>query len=379
MNGLHLREVLTRVDRDLFIRVQSIIQGGLPLAIPPLKMDMMAAIDPDRSAFLRRNPSAAWVAFRGNRPVGRIMAIHNLDALAKHQDGVGHFGFIEFENDAEVVAALVNRAADWLRARGLAAMRGPFSPSINHETGLLVDGFDSPPAYLMNYAPAYYGPALEAAGFSQEMDIFSFTTSTTPEGQPPAVRTLFERLRSTPGLSIRLLDPKRYREDISTLVEVYNDGWSGNWGSVPMSGAEAQELGDMLRPLIRPEWLMFADYKGQTVGVALQMPDLNEAIRDFGGRLLPFNWARLLRRMRKPTVKNSRMLMLGVRQAFQGRTIGPIAGMLLIDAALRAANENGITSGEIGWVLETNKAILSIVNKFSVTGRKTYRIYGMAI
>lgn len=376
MSDLVLRPVKTRADRDLFICVQSLVQRDLRLAVTPLKMDMIAIIDPQRSAFLKVNPSASWIALRGDRPVGRIMAIHNKDHLARHSDDTGHFGLIEFDDDPMVVAALLEAAGHWLRKQGLCAMRGPFSPSINHETGLLVDGFDSPPAYLMNYAPPYYASALEAAGLRREMDLFSFTIDTAPSSQPASVQKLFERLRQTPDMSIRLLDTRNYRHDISALIDIYNDGWSDNWGAVPMSDAEAQELGTMLRPLIRPEWLMFAEYQGEAIGVALQMPDLNEAIRDFNGKLLPFNWARLLRRVRKPTVRNSRMLMLGVRKAWQGRSAGPIAGMLLIDAALRAANANGITSAEIGWVLETNRAILSVIGKFTVTGKKTYRIYG---
>lgn len=376
MSDLVLRRVKTRSDRDLFIRMQSLVQRHLPLAVTPLKMDMSAIIDPQRSAFLKANPSSAWIALHGGRPVGRIMAIHNKDHLARHGDDTGHFGFIEFEDDSVVVAALLEAAGNWLRGRGLRAMRGPFSPSVNHETGLLVDGFDSPPAYLMNYAPNYYGPALEAAGLRREMDLFSFTTDTTPSSQSENVRKLFERLRQTPDMRIRPLDTRHYRRDISALISIYNDGWSDNWGAVPMSDAEAQELGTMLRPLIRPEWLMFAEYRGKAIGVALQMPDLNEAIRDFDGKLLPFNWVKLLRRVRKPTVRNSRMLMLGVRKDWQGRSAGPIAGMLLIDAALRAANANGITSAELGWVLETNRAILSVIEKFAVTGTKTYRIYG---
>jgi hypothetical protein len=307
------------------------------------------------------------------------MAIHNKDHLARHRDQTGHFGFIEFEDNPHVVTALLEAASSWIAEQGLHAIRGPFSPSINHETGLLVEGFDSAPAYLMNYAPPYYGPALEAAGLKPEMDLFSFTTSTASASQPANLRLLFERLRQTTDIRLRKLDPRNYRHDISMLIDIYNDGWSENWGAVPMSEAEAQELGSLLRPLIRPEWLMFAEYRGEAIGVALQMPDLNEAIRDFGGHLLPFNWAKMLRRVRKPTVRNSRMLMLGVRKDWQRRTVGPIAGMLLIDAAMRAANANGIASAEIGWVLENNRAILSIIEKFNVTGKKTYRIYGKSL
>jgi GNAT superfamily N-acetyltransferase len=379
MSDLSLRPVLSKADRNQFIEVQSLVQQGLPNAVTPLAIDMHAVIDPRQSAFLRENPSAAWIALRGDRPVGRIMAIHDKAHLTRHNDNAGHFGFIEFENDPTIAQALLNQAEAWLRAAGLTTMTGPFSPSVNHETGLLVAGFETPPAYLMNYAPVYYGEVLEAAGLRKLMDLHSFTCSTDLETHPASTRAMFERLRQTKGLRIRNLDVRHYRRDISMMVDIYNDGWSNNWGAVPMSDAEAQDLGTMLRPLIGPEWLMFAEQDGEPIGVALQMPDLNEAIRDFGGRLLPFNWAKLLYRVRKPTVRNSRMLMLGIRKDRQGRSIGPIAAMLLIDAALGAAKKHGIRTAELGWVLETNAAILSVINKFSITGRKTYRVYEKSI
>ena len=379
MPHLEIKPVVTNRDRDAFIAVYRHIYAGNQLARIPLDIDMKSALDPRRSSFLKDNPNAAWLALHDGVPVGRIMVIEDRGHLARHADGVGHFGYLEFIEDSAVLSGLLETASGWLRQRGLQRAMGPLSPSINHETGLLVDGFNSPPAYMMNYAHPYYGPALEAQGFRKVVDLFSFTCTTDRASHPAGVTQLLERIRNKPELRVRTLDPKHYRRDIELLVDIYNDGWSQNWGSVPITTSEAHELGSLLRPLISPHWVNFVELDGEPIAVTLQMPDLNEATADLNGHLLPFGWVKLLHRMRRPTVRNSRMLMLGVRQAWQQRSAGPMAALLLIDASFAAANRTGITTAELGWVLETNKAILAVIDKFAITARKTYRIYEKAI
>lgn len=379
MPDIQIKPVVDARGRDAFISVYRQLYRGDPLARIPLDMDMKAAIDPARSSFLKKNPHAAWLAFVDGKPAGRIMAVRNQAHLARHGDGAGHFGYLEFTRDQGVLEGLLAAAQNWLREQGLSGMTGPFSPSVNHETGLLVDGYQSPPTYMMNYAPPFYREALEQAGFTKAMDIFSYVASTDRNTHPAAVEQMLARIRARPELRLRTLDIKHYRRDIDLLVDIYNDGWSDNWGSVPISTDEAQELGTLLRPLISPHWVNFVEVDGEAIAVTLQMPDLNEAARDLNGKLLPFGWAKLLYRMRRPAVKNSRMLMLGVRQSWQRRSAGTMAALLLIDSSFEAANRAGIETAELGWVLETNQAILSVIEKFATTDRKTYRLYEKAI
>lgn len=375
MDDLEVVKVLDAAARERFIDFALDLYRGDPLAITPLRVDVKSALDPKRSPFLKANDHQAFLAMRGARPVGRIMAIENREHLAVHKDGVGHFGFLEFLPEPGVIAALLEAAAVWLKARGLTMMVGPMSPSINHELGVLIEGADRPPTYMMNYAPPYYDQALQAAGMAKAMDLFSFTASTAAEDQSSSLQRVLDRAREGGRLKLRRLNLKKYREEIELLVDIYNDGWADNWGAVPLSQAEAQSLGTLLRPLIVPEWLTFVEIDGEAMAVVLQMPDLNHAIADLKGHLLPFGWVKLLHRMRRPTVNHSRLLMLGVRRSFQGQSAGPIAALLLLDDSLRVARNHDIKTCEVGWVLETNKAILSVLGKFNVGGRKTFRIY----
>ena len=107
-----------------------------------------------------------WLAFRGERPVGRISAQVDHLHLERYGDATGHFGFLDAEDDAEVFEALFEAAEDWLKARGMRRVTGPFSLSINDESGLLVEGFETPPYMMMGHAPRYYGPTGRGAGLS---------------------------------------------------------------------------------------------------------------------------------------------------------------------------------------------------------------------
>ena len=56
----------------------------------------------------------------------------------------------------------------------MTAWRGPVNPSLNYTCGLLVDGFDSPPTFLMTYNPPYYAALIEACGFAKAQDLYAY-------------------------------------------------------------------------------------------------------------------------------------------------------------------------------------------------------------
>jgi len=370
-----IRKLVTRDDYRTFVECQYELQKDLPRFIPPLRSSMHEAVDPAKSAFLQENESAAWIASRDGRAVGRIMAVVNRSYLDRHRSGKGHFGFLEAVDDPLVFAALLGTAADWLRQRGLAGMIGPFSPSVNHETGLLVQGLEAPPVYGMNYAPAYYAARLEELGMKPAMDLFSFNCTTDEDAMPPQLRRLVGKAMASGEFRLRPLRMLRFWREIDLLVSIYNDGWADNWGSSPMSRAEGRELGRMLLPLVSRHWVYFVEYRGAPIAVALHLPDLNQAIADLKGNLLPFGWLKLVYRMRAPTVAGARLMLLGVERQWQRNSVGPTAVLLLIDNMLRLARTHGIKQAEVGWILETNRAILAIAERLPLAGRKMYRLY----
>lgn len=373
--ALHVRRVGDKADYHAFVDCQFAVQGALPNFIPPLRSSILQAVEPKRSAFLRENESAAWVAFRDGQAIGRIMAIVNRAYLQRYGDNKGHFGFLEAIDEPMLFETLLSAAAEWLSERGLSGMIGPFSPSVNHETGLLVEGFDKPPVYGMNYAPPYYGERLEALGMKPAMDLFSFSCETGKKTMPADLQRLVTRAHASGEFRLRPMRMRNYWSEIDLLISLYNDGWLDNWGSTPMSRAEGRELGRMLLPLVSRHWVYFVEYRGEPVAVALHMPDLNQAIADLDGGVLPFGWLKLIYRMRRPTVTGGRLMLLGVKRQWQKNSVGPMAALLLIDNMLRLASDNGIETAEVGWILQTNRAILAIAQRLPLQGRRTYRLY----
>src|SRR5258705_2696774 len=176
--ALEIRPVRTRRDMKAFIRAAVRAQGANPQWAQALDMEAHEFFDPKHSSFAKENEMQCFVALRDGEPVGRITATVNKAYLAKHKDATGHFGFIEAIDDREVFGALLDAAGNFLKARGLNRMAGPFSASINHEAGLLIEGFEHPHMVRTNYAPPYYARQLEALGFTKAMDFIAFGMDT---------------------------------------------------------------------------------------------------------------------------------------------------------------------------------------------------------
>ena len=203
--ALEIRPVRTRRDMNAFIRAAFRAQGHNPRWAPALDMEAHEFFDPKHSPFAKENEIECYVALRDGEPVGRIAAIVNRAHLAYRKDQTGHFGFIEAIDERNVFAALTDEASRFLASRGLTRIMGPFSASINHEVGLLIQGFDETHMVRTNYAPPYYARHLEALGFAKAMDLIAFETKTDA-----TIDEKLERIRSRR----RTMEGSRRSEDL---------------------------------------------------------------------------------------------------------------------------------------------------------------------
>ena len=373
---IEVRPVTTRRDYSDFLRVPHIVQGHDPNWVPPLTLER-------RLHFSHRNPYFAhaeacyFVAYDDRRPVGRISA--QIDELAQPGEArdIGHFGCLE-ARDAETVSALAGTAEGWLADRGIAKLQGPFSLSINDEVGLLVEGFDTPPRMLMNYAPPWYAEALAAAGYTKAKDIFAYRFD-GDRPLPDRAAWLADQAETTAGLVERPMDPSRFREELRTVVSIFNDAWSENWGFIPMTEAEAAAMTDNMRPLIRPDMVRFVERDGEPVAMVVALPDLHDAIADFEGRLLPLNWARLVYRLKTGRFRGARVLLMGVRKAHRRGLLGGAVAALLVSRLHAAARAYGFHEVELSWVLEDNKPIRALIETLGGEAYKRYRIFEKAL
>jgi hypothetical protein len=373
-------EVLPVNDKAMlrrFIRVPSDVHKHDAAWITPLTMEREEAFSPKDNEFLRRAEVRFWIARRDGRDVGRISA--QIDPLAQRPEAerVGHFGCLSADNDARVFAALVGAAEDFLSSRHVTRVLGPFSLSINEEMGLLVDGFNTPPMMLMGHDPPYASAQLEALGYRKEKDTFAYLLDVEAPLRP-AVRKLLDR-PLPPSVKIRRLNFKDYANDIRKMVDIFNDAWSENWGFVPITGEEADELAKRMRMLLDDRLVWFAEVDGEAVAFIVTLPNLNEAIRDLGGRLLPFGWAKLLWRLKRRRIKSARVPLFGVRRKLAGTFLGSALPLQLI-GAIRPGNAIfGFRSLELSWILEDNLPMRRILERLGARVYKTYRIYGKKI
>lgn len=371
---LTVKPVENASDREAFIRLPWAIYRDDPAWIPPLLQERRDHLNPRKNPFFETAEARFWLALRDGRPVGRVSAQVNRAYLRRHQDDCGHFGMLEAEDSAEIFRALLEAAEDWLRAQGMRRVLGPFNLSINEECGLLIEGFQHPPSMLMGHARPYYAARLEALGYRKVRDLLCYHYDARYD-LPPAVAHLVQKIARTEKLAIRPLDMRRYDEDLAIIMDIFNDAWSENWGFVPMSAAELHHMAKSLKPIVRPQSIAIAELDGEPVAMAIGLPNVNEAIADLDGRLLPFGWAKLLWRLKVKTPKTARVPLMGVRKAYHGSMLGAALATSVIDSIRRAQRALGVEGGELSWILEDNLPMRHMIEFFGGVAYKTYRIY----
>ncbi|AIQ98960.1 GNAT family N-acetyltransferase [Pluralibacter gergoviae] len=315
----------------------------------------------------------AWVAKREGKVVGRITA--QIDTLHRelHGDDTGHFGMIDAIDDPEVFSALFAAAEEWLRSQGARKITGPFSLNINQESGLLIDGFDTPPSTMMPHSKPYYAARVEEQGYSKGIDLLAYWMQRTDLHFNPSLSKLMDRVRSQ--VTIRRLNRKQFAQEMQVMREIFNSGWQHNWGFVPFTEHEFATMGDQLKFLVPDDMIYIAEIEGKPCAFIVGMPNINEAVADLHGRLLPLGWAKLLWRLKVSGVRTARVPLMGVREEYQFSRIGPVIALLLIEALRDPFKKRNIDALEMSWILESNTGMNNILKKIGALPYKQYRLY----
>ena len=376
-----IRPVTTKADKDAFISLPGAILGDDPVWVPPLKMMVRDQLNPKKNPWFTRGEAQFFLAERNGAILGRISAQVDRGHLDLHKDSTGFFGFFDCVNEQPVADALFAAAGAWLKEKGLRRVRGPFSLSINEESGLLVDGFESPPRMMMGHAKPYYQTLVDAAGFEKVRDLFAFLTPMDTAVPYKHMKIMQRSIDRNPGLSFRHLDPKNYDRDIGILVELFNAAWTENWGFVPMSEADAHHMAKELKPILIPELVWFAFYENEPAAMAVALPDLNEMIADLDGRLWPTGWAKLAWRVltRRSWSSGTRVLLMGVAPRFKNKPLGSVLGLMVMGAIRRESLKLNLPICEMSWVLEDNTQTRHSLETIGGRVYKTYRVYEKAL
>ena len=370
-------EVVTRRDLRRFLEVPDLVYRNDPSWVAPLRREVRKLLDRRRNPFFDHGEASYWLAWRDGKPVGRISAQVNRLHLETHRDATGHFGFLEAIDDPVVFEALLGAAEAWLRGRGLARALGPCSLSMNDEIGVLISGFSHPPVIAMPHAPPYYAGRLEAAGYSKAKDLHAFRLE-ADENRNPAISELLRhaaRISRDARVRVRPIDMCRFGAEMRAGIAVYNDGWSANWGFVPVTSREVDHLLATLKRVVDPRGVLLGEIDGRIEGLFVAIPDLNELIADLDGRLLPFGWVKLLWRLRTRSPKGGRIMLAGLTKTHQNSALGAAMLLWMFADIFRTAHALGYRYVEFSWVLEDNTRSIALCERYGGQRYKTYRLY----
>lgn len=323
--------------------------------------------------FWRHGERKLFMAVRDGRPVGRSAAVINSKHNSFHNEKCGFFGFFDCVEDAAVAGPLFDAAHKWLKAKGMDKVRGPVNPSTNESCGLLIEGFDSPPIVMMPYNPPYYAGLIAAAGFAKAKDLCAFQAFTA-NGFPERLEKVVQRITRDGSVKLELVNIPRIDEALADLKDIYNSAWDNNWGFVPMTNEEMDELARDLKPFLTPECLYFVKVAGKPAGFALLLPDFNSALKGVHGALNPLNTLPFLYRLLTP-INRGRVLALGVKKEFRGRGLE----LLLIKQAVASATRLGWEYADLSWTLEDNTRVNNIILAAGGKVYKKFRIYEKAL
>ncbi|MBB4210656.1 hypothetical protein EV659_102195 [Rhodothalassium salexigens DSM 2132] len=376
--SLTLRPVTDRADLRAFIRMPRQVFADDPNWIVPLDLERRDVFDKQRNPYFATAEAQYWIAERGGRPVGRISA--QVDELARGagEPGLGHFGAFDCLDDTEAAAALFQAAEDWLRARGTTRVTGPFTLSINEETGLLIDGFDTPPRVMMGHAKPYYARLVETQGYAKVRDIYAYDLDLTP-GFPPKVARIVAAGRRNPRLAIRHVNMADLDREIRVVFDIFNKAWAGNWGFVPFNEDQLKHAAKTLKPLIGPERCQIVEYDGRPAAFMITIADVNDWIADLNGSLMPFGWARMVWRLYRSYPTRVRVPLMGVLPEFQRGALGATMAFMLINDIRDETVKRGARQAELGWILEDNAGMNNMLRQIGCRIYKTYRIYEKAL
>ncbi len=358
---------------DDFLKVVDLIYWGDSAYVRPLDAELKDRLNPGKNPFFEHGEGVIFCAYLNGCCVGRVTAQIDRGHLERYHDDTGFFGSLDTIEDAQVAHTLLRRAEAWLRGKGMKRVRGPFSLNINEETGLLVDGFDTPPYLLMPHHRPYQGALVEKAGYQKVKDLYAWSYNV---GEPNArVLRGHAEIKALPEVTSRGASLKNLQQDVELFSEVYNDVLGDNWGFIPSTRKEVEKMAADFRLLLMPEITCIVSIGGEPAAVALALPNLNELIPDLHGKLIPSGLPKLLWRLKVRGPRSARLILLGIRKKVRNNRRYAGLSAYMYAEMNEGGRKLGIREGELGWTLEDNGAMNAGIRLMGAKIYKRYRIY----
>ena len=356
-----------------FCRLPRQIYKGMDGFAPPLDAERWTNFAPKLNPHFNLVESQAFLAKKNGKYVGRIAASIYKD-LVPVEASPAQFGAFDSIDDAEVVSALTKTAEAWLRERSATEVCGPFSPSINAETGMLVEGFTSMPMIFMPWQPPYLSKQLESFGYTKARDVMTYRYIVKPSDLESR-GSILARPEWKDRLKIRTLDLKNMKSEAPIIVDIFNDGWSGNWGFVPFTLEHFMSIADGLKYVMSSDGGFMVELDGQPQAFGVVLPNLHEILSDFDGRLFPFGIPKVISRLRSHDFKSGILILFGIRKALQRKAVGGVVMLAFIEEMRRRGRNHAVEHIEFGWVLEDNTGMRRPIELSGAVIDKVHRLY----
>lgn len=361
--------VTEKDERKEFIEFPYTHYAGNPNWVAPLKIEQKKLINTEKNPFYNNGEIALFLAEHNGKPAGRIAAIIDHRYNEYHQTKTGFFGFFESIDNQQVTNLLFKVAEDWLQDRGMTEMLGPANPSMMDEVGILVQGFDKPPSILMPYHKSYYDKLITGAGLEKAMDLMTYEVNQEGVDRDRMNRAVEIVRKRLPDLKIRKVNLKKIRDEVKIIRDIFNAAWKNNWGYIPLSEAEFDQLAKDLKSIVDDDFAHIAEINGKPVAFSVALPDYNQVFIKMNGTLFPTGLIKLLWNKRK--INKIRTALMGVLPEHQGKGIDALLHHESIENGLK----RGFWSSEVGWILENNVNMIRVAERIGGTLDKVYRMY----
>ena len=369
MGEIIIKEVKTRKDLSQFIYLPEKIHRDQPEWLPPIYMDEWLLFNKKKNRSYQYTDAVLYLAYRNNKPVGRIMGLINNRYNSIQNEKHGRFCFMDCFKDQEVVHALLKRVEDWAFSNGMTRIVGPLGFSDKDPQGFQIEGFELPYLFTAATNLPYLPNMVESEGYSKEVDLVNYNIP-MPDELPLTYRKAYERISRNGDLEIiEFRSKKEIRPFIIPVLQLMNETFSEIYGFVPLNDKEKKEFADRYLPLIDPEFIKVVIYKGRPVGFVIAMPDLTPGIIATKGRLFPFGLFRILKEMKKS--KKMMMMLGGVLKEYRGLGIDVLMAIKMLDSA-KKKKMNLIDSH---LILETNSRMRAECERLDGKIVKRFRIF----
>jgi GNAT superfamily N-acetyltransferase len=367
--SIEVTEVRSLGDLRRFVELPYRLHVGTPW-IPPLKLERYQFLTRRLNSYFTHGTARYFLARRGGVVVGRITAQIDFAFNEFHGSRWGMFGFLDFEDDQEVLDALIAAAEAWCRERGCERMVGPMDFQLNDDAGVMIEGFEREPLIREPWNPPYYQVRCEAAGLDKAMDLYGWELSISDrDNVNPILPQIADRARTKHGITVRRMQRRHLRREMDEFATVYNAAWSHNWGFVPYSETDLDAYAIDMQLVYSRDWFMVAEQDGQTIAMAITIPDIHQVYKKMQGRLLPLGWWHYLNRGR--IIDRVRVGFLGVLPEYQHTGVAALLYMEHFDVAARSRQNQG----EASFILETNTAMNRGLEAMGGRIVKRWRVY----